>query len=169
MVTIKVALEEQLHGSCNPAQTFNKFLPVSTGFTYTLNFNATSCDDVIQNMALGGVPIDPAKTYIVEVNNFLAAGGDNFTVFTQGTNMTGGAQDIDAFVSYLKNYPANAPLAPPATNRVLVIGAVPTTFNPSPPPAAPEAPLAIGLPAAAIVIGGVFLIVRRRRSTPTSV
>ena len=30
------------------------------------------------------------------MNNFLASGGDGFTVFNQGTNALGGAQDIDA-------------------------------------------------------------------------
>ena len=30
------------------------------------------------------------------MNNFLASGGDGFTVFNEGTNALGGAQDIDA-------------------------------------------------------------------------
>jgi len=166
---IKVVLEEQLQGACNPSQTYNKFLPVSAGFTYTLNFNATTCDGVVASVALNGVPIDPARTYIVQANNYLAAGGDNFTEFTQGTNMTGGAQDIDAFVAYLGTYSAAAPLSPPVTNRVTVIGAVPTSFSPAPSPAVPEAPLAIGLPLGAVLIGGAIVVVRRRRSAPTAV
>ena len=32
------------------------------------------------------------------MNNFLATGGDGFSVFNQGTDSLGGAQDIDAFV-----------------------------------------------------------------------
>ena len=34
------------------------------------------------------------------MNNFLATGGDGFTVFNQGRHALGGAQDIDAFVAY---------------------------------------------------------------------
>ena len=34
------------------------------------------------------------------MNNFLATGGDGFTVFNQGTDALGGAQDIDALVDY---------------------------------------------------------------------
>ncbi len=34
------------------------------------------------------------------MNNFLATGGDGFTVFNEGTNSLGGAQDIDALIAY---------------------------------------------------------------------
>ncbi len=34
------------------------------------------------------------------MNNFLATGGDGFTVFNEGTDALGGAQDIDSFVAY---------------------------------------------------------------------
>ena len=37
-------------------------------------------------MTLDGKPIDPAATYRVAVNNFLASGGDNFTVLAEGTD-----------------------------------------------------------------------------------
>jgi len=36
-----------------------------------------------------GAPLDPNATYSVAVNSFLASGGDNFTVLTQGTNRIG--------------------------------------------------------------------------------
>ena len=35
------------------------------------------------------------------MNNFLADGGDGFTVFTACTNPLGGEVDLDAFVRYL--------------------------------------------------------------------
>jgi 5'-nucleotidase len=35
-----------------------------------------------------------AKTYRVTVNNFMAAGGDNFSVLTQGTNRQDGENDL---------------------------------------------------------------------------
>jgi len=51
------------------------------------------------------------------MNSFLATGGDNFTVFNQGTDALGGDQDVDALEAYIK---ANSPLTPPATDRITV-------------------------------------------------
>jgi 5'-nucleotidase len=52
------------------------------------------------------------------MNNFLGAGGDNFTVFNQGTNTIGGMIDLDAFVDYLM---ANDPVPAPPMNRIVRI------------------------------------------------
>jgi 5'-nucleotidase len=57
-------------------------------------------------------------SYRVTMNSFLATGGDNFTVFNQGTDTLGGDQDVDALEAYIK---ANSPLTPPATNRITVL------------------------------------------------
>jgi len=54
----------------------------------------------------GGVVQNPTKTYRVTVNNFMATGGDGFGVFLGGTNVQGGAQDIDALTAYLGLYKA---------------------------------------------------------------
>jgi 5'-nucleotidase len=51
------------------------------------------------------------------VNNFLAAGGDGFTVFAQGTDLVGGPVDLDAFTAYLTAHPN---LSPPPADRVTV-------------------------------------------------
>ena len=51
------------------------------------------------------------------MNNFLAAGGDGFTVFTQGTDLVGGPMDLDAFTAYLTAHPN---LSPPPADRVTV-------------------------------------------------
>ena len=58
--------------------------------------------------------IPPAR-YRVTVNNFLAGGGDGFTVFAEGTERHGGPVDLDALESWLK---AHSPLSPPETNRI---------------------------------------------------
>jgi len=70
----------------------------------------------IETITLNGTPINTAATYRVTVNNFLADGGDAFTVFTQGTNRLGGGDDLAAFVSYVE---ANRPVSPPPTDRIL--------------------------------------------------
>ena len=56
-------------------------------------------------------------TYRVTMNNFLASGGDGFTVFNQGTNALGGAQDIDALVAYFGSFLPGAVPNPPV-NRI---------------------------------------------------
>jgi 5'-nucleotidase len=68
----------------------------------------------------GGVtPIDKAASYRVAMNNFMADGGDNYTVFQSCMEPLGGEVDLDAFGRYLG---AHSPLAPPPLNRIERIG-----------------------------------------------
>jgi 5'-nucleotidase len=50
------------------------------------------------------------------VNNFIAAGGDNFTVLPQGTNQVGGPVDLDVLITWVQAQPQ--PLAAPALGRI---------------------------------------------------
>ena len=59
--------------------------------------------------------ISKAPPYRVAMNNFMADGGDNYTVFRSCTNALGGEVDLDAFGRYLA---AHSPVAPPALNRI---------------------------------------------------
>jgi 5'-nucleotidase len=52
-------------------------------------------------MSLNGQPIEPGRTYRVAVNNFLAQGGDGFTVLTQGRFVAGGGNDLDALEAFI--------------------------------------------------------------------
>lgn len=94
-------------------------LGVSEGFTYQWApgdpTGATPSAVVPGSMQLDGVAIDPAATYRVATINFLQSGGDNFTTFTQGTNVLGGEEDIVNLSSYLG---ANPGITAPATDRV---------------------------------------------------
>jgi 5'-nucleotidase len=90
-------------------------LGVSEGFAYSWSRSAPVGQKVDPaSITLGGTPIDPAASYRVTVNSFLADGGDGFTVLTEGTDRLGGGSDLDAFVAYLTE---NAPVAPPVPNR----------------------------------------------------
>ena len=64
---------------------------------------------------IGGVALDLAASYRITVNNYLAGGGDGFTVFTKGTNRVTGGIDLDAVVSYLG---AHDPLVQPTGGRI---------------------------------------------------
>jgi 5'-nucleotidase len=77
----------------------------------------------VTGLTLGGVPVDPAASYRITVNNFLAGGGDLFTTLGQGTDRTGGGVDLDALVAYLApSAQAGAPAqAVPALDRIDVV------------------------------------------------
>ncbi|GAA2938208.1 bifunctional metallophosphatase/5'-nucleotidase [Kitasatospora cinereorecta] len=114
------ALQQQVSGS-NEASP--KILQVSKGLTYTLDLTKAGADRVVVgSILLNGEAIDPAKTYRVAMNEFLAGGGDGFAALGQGTNKLVGASDLDLFNAYLAAHStASAPLAPPATDRITVI------------------------------------------------
>ncbi|MFB7324189.1 MULTISPECIES: bifunctional metallophosphatase/5'-nucleotidase [unclassified Streptomyces] len=114
-------LKQQVSGSNEVAP---KILQVSNGFTYTLDLTKTGADRiVVDSVKLNGQPLDPAKTYRVAMNEFLAGGGDGFPAFTGGTNKLVGPSDLDVFAAYLTAHSsASAPLAPPAQDRIKIIG-----------------------------------------------
>jgi 5'-nucleotidase len=67
---------------------------------------------VAGTLKLNGVAIDPARTYKIVTNNFLAGGGDNFTQLRAGTNVVDTKiNDLTAFIAY---FAANSPVSPPA-------------------------------------------------------
>ncbi|MFF2600240.1 bifunctional metallophosphatase/5'-nucleotidase [Streptomyces californicus] len=114
------ALQQQVSGS-NEASP--KILQISKGLTYTLDLTKTGAARVVtDSIKLNGEAIDPARTYRVAMNEFLAGGGDGFPALGQGTNKLVGASDLDVFNAYLAAHSsATAPLAPPATDRITVV------------------------------------------------
>ncbi|TXS23455.1 bifunctional metallophosphatase/5'-nucleotidase [Streptomyces sp. gb1(2016)] len=114
------ALQQQVSVS-NAASP--KILQVSKGLTYTLDLTKSGADRVVADtIRLNGEAIDPAKTYRVAMNEFLAGGGDGFAALGEGTNKLVGASDLDLFNAYLAAHStADAPLAPPATDRITVV------------------------------------------------
>jgi 5'-nucleotidase len=100
-------------------QTVQKILQVSASLTYSYD-STRALGDKVSNLTLNGVPIDPAGSYRVTTNDFLANGGDGFTRLTAGTSRTTAPGfDVDALVSYLG---AGAPVAPGPANRITKLG-----------------------------------------------
>jgi 5'-nucleotidase len=104
----------------------NRTLLPSASVRYTVDAAAaagTAADPCsgarVNDLTIGGAPVDPAGTYRITVNNFLADGGDGFSVLREGTNRVVGQLDVDALVDYLT---ANDPIAPPATDRITAAG-----------------------------------------------
>ncbi|MEN8654768.1 bifunctional metallophosphatase/5'-nucleotidase [Streptomyces sp. 21So2-11] len=114
------ALQQQVSGG-NDASP--KVLQVSKGFTYTLDMTKQGAARIdVASVKLNGVALDPAKTYRVAMNEFLAGGGDGFAVFKEHKNKLVGASDLDLFNAYLAaNSSAAKPIAPPAADRITVV------------------------------------------------
>ena len=98
-------------------------LAPSAGFFFAYDLRKPSGQRVV-DMKLNGKRIDPAKTYRVTVNSFLASGGDGYAVLNDGTERVDAGVDLDAFEAYLNSKPAI-----PAGGRV-------RNLNPEPKPAA---------------------------------
>ncbi|NXY97678.1 bifunctional metallophosphatase/5'-nucleotidase [Streptomyces sp. BR123] len=114
------ALQQQVSGPVNGVNP--KILQVSKGFTYTLDMTKSGADRiVVDSVKLNGAAIDPAKTYRVAMNEFLAGGGDGFTVLKEHKNKLVGVSDLDAFNALLAKSSAASPIAPPAADRITVI------------------------------------------------
>lgn len=110
---LKALLESQM----KPGSSEMKVLQPSEGFTYAWTTNAPAGERV-SDMRLDGRPIEPGANYRVTVNSFLAEGGDGFTLLTRGTDRTGGGQDLDAMMAYMKSVPRLAPIAEPRIHRM---------------------------------------------------
>ena len=109
---IEQILEQQWQAN---GTTIN-ILQVSNGFTYTYDRAAPIGARVNPaDIRINGTVVDPAATYRVTTNNFVATGGDGFSVFTQCTNPLGGDIDLDALDRYVG---ANSPVAPGPQNRI---------------------------------------------------
>ena len=105
---IKNVLEQQFSAT----RTF--VLQPSAGLKYSWSASAPF-GSKISGVTINGTPLDPNASYRVTINSFLQGGGDGFSEFTKGTNITGGGIDLDAFSAYLKAHPNQGP---PATDRI---------------------------------------------------
>jgi 5'-nucleotidase len=56
-------------------------------------------------MALNGQPIDPAASYRVTTSDFLASGGDTYSVLLKGRDRVIGVSDITALEAWLQAIP----------------------------------------------------------------
>ncbi len=106
-------LEQQFD---NPEPGSNRILQVSDGFTYQWSASAPKDSKVDPTtIMLNGVVIDPAASYRVTVNSFMADGGDNYSIFGEGTDRLGGEIDLDALSTY---FAANSPMTPGPQDRI---------------------------------------------------
>jgi len=110
---LTTVLEQQWLGS-RP-----KILQPSASVSYAWSVSAAPGSRVIPgSLKMDGRPLASDARVRLTVNSFLAAGGDGFTVFAEGTDRVVGPPDLEALVEYLRPTLDGAPLAKPTGPRI---------------------------------------------------
>ncbi|MFC4398029.1 ExeM/NucH family extracellular endonuclease [Arthrobacter sedimenti] len=116
----KTLLEQQWQ--TNPDGTVPSRAYLQLGLSKNVNYTydaARAAGDRITSVRVNGELLDPAKSYRVGTFSFLATGGDNFRVFTEGTNTRdSGLVDRDAWIGYLQK---SSPLSPDFARRSVAV------------------------------------------------
>jgi 5'-nucleotidase len=107
---LKAVLEQQF------TDAGDKILQVS-GIKETYDRTRAAGDRVTSITLTDGTAIDPAASYTVAANSFLATGGDGFTVFKEGTSVTSFGTDVDALEHYVEGLPQPFAIPDPATEQ----------------------------------------------------
>ncbi|UKA67460.1 ExeM/NucH family extracellular endonuclease [Arthrobacter sp. FW306-05-C] len=116
----KTLLEQQWQTNADgtvPSRAYLQ-LGLSNNVNYTYDA-ARAAGDRITAVRVNGELLDPAKSYRVGTFSFLAAGGDNFRVFTEGANTRdSGLVDRDAWIGYLQK---SSPVSPDFARRSVAV------------------------------------------------
>jgi 2',3'-cyclic-nucleotide 2'-phosphodiesterase/3'-nucleotidase len=95
---VKLALEQSLRG--------DRVTQVS-GVRYRYDASRPALDRIVEISLAGGRPLEPERTYLVAVNNFMAGGGDQYDALGQGRNRNDTGRLIrDAMVAYVRGLKA---------------------------------------------------------------
>ena len=93
-------LEQQFTDDSYSPGARSRLLVPSANFAFDYDLSKPKGQRIVA-MRLDGKPIDPAGTYRVTVNNFLASGGDGYSVLTEGRTVADGGLDLDALEAWL--------------------------------------------------------------------
>ena len=113
---LKSLLEEQFKVENGVARIGSLLVP-SENFRFRYDLTKPQGQRIV-GMTLDGKPVDPAKRYRVTVNNFLASGGDGFSVFKEGSDPFDAGLDLDALEAWLGTNPVA-----PAIGRIVDVNA----------------------------------------------
>jgi 5'-nucleotidase len=98
---LRALLEQQWHAGEDEDK--RDLLQVSEGFTYQYDLRQPVGQRIVaDSIMLNGVRVEGSDSYRVAAINFIAEGGDGFTMFTKGTNrVKTGVRDVDSLAQYL--------------------------------------------------------------------
>ena len=105
---LKALLEQQFKLENGAAKVSSLLVP-SAGFRFSYDLKQPE-GRRITAMTLDGRPIDPNGRYRIVVNNFLASGGDGFSVLNEGTDAFDAGLDLDALEAWLATNPPVPPV-----------------------------------------------------------
>jgi 5'-nucleotidase len=92
---------------------------ISRGFSYSWDSRLPAGQRIVAgSVRLNGQPVLPEQRVRLAVNNFIADGGDDFSVLRQGTDRQPGAIDVDALEAYLKANPGLRPDTQPRITKL---------------------------------------------------
>ncbi len=107
---LKKIFEQQWQRDANGNVPTRPYQQLGTSSNVAYTFDPTRTEgDRITSLRVDGADVDPTATYKVAVPAFLAAGGDNFRAFTEGTAVDTGLLDYEVWIDYLD---ANSPVSP---------------------------------------------------------
>ncbi|WP_265571023.1 bifunctional metallophosphatase/5'-nucleotidase [Sphingomicrobium nitratireducens] len=92
---LKAVLEQGVAGEGMP-----RFIRPSRQLAYSFDRSRPEGARIVE-LTFEGAPVDPAATYRVTANNFIAYGGDGYTVLREGTDATGAGTDVEALAAWL--------------------------------------------------------------------
>jgi 5'-nucleotidase len=108
---IKDMLEQQWRDPARP-----RILQASRGFSYSWDAAKPYGEHVVAaSMKLNGVAIAPSTSYRVTVNDYLALGGDGFSVLKDGRTKQYGIYDDEALFAF---FGANSPITSGPPDRI---------------------------------------------------
>ena len=101
---LKALLEQQFEDvNGHGVQRASTLVP-SANFHFAFDLSRPLGNRIVA-MELNGKPIDPKGRYRVSINNFLASGGDGYSVLTLGTDTFDAGLDLDALEAWLSTDP----------------------------------------------------------------
>ncbi|MEK3713785.1 bifunctional 2',3'-cyclic-nucleotide 2'-phosphodiesterase/3'-nucleotidase [Paenibacillus sp. FSL R7-0333] len=108
-----------------------KTLQIS-GLKYTANMYLPVAERVANLTKADGTPIEMSKSYTAVVNNFMAAGGDNYKVLTEASSSLAGPIDLDVFYEYIRDTFNGGAITAAIEGRITNVEKDPGTATPSP-------------------------------------
>jgi 5'-nucleotidase len=97
-------------------QRIPKILHISKELAYVWDNAKPPGERIVAgSLTLNGAPIDPAATYRVAMNNFIAEGGDGFVALKSARNKLTGVSDVEALEAFVADH---SPLEANSADRI---------------------------------------------------
>lgn len=119
-------LEQQWQRDANGNVPSRPYLQLGLSDNVTYTFDPTLPEGSrITSVTIDGAPLDPAAEYRIGTASFLATGGDNFRIFTEGTDYVDtGLLDYEAWMDFLAE---GSPVAPSYAKQGVAVQGAPET------------------------------------------